>query len=59
MRHPNEDFEIPEDYLDPGSNVRDEIDRAVGGIANKKTRDWCYGYDAIGDVTKAYNAKLH
>lgn len=59
MRHPNEDFEVPEDYFERGSNVRDEIDRTVGGIANKKTRDWCYGYDAIGDVTEAYNAKLH
>lgn len=55
MRHTNEDFEVMEDCLDIGSNGRDRIDCAVGGIANKKTRDWCYGYDAVGDVTDAYS----
>lgn len=58
MRHTNEDFSIAEEHLDSTSSERDEIDLAVGGIGNKKTRDWCYGYDAVRGVTDAYKAKL-
>ncbi|KAJ5140771.1 hypothetical protein N7448_004179 [Penicillium atrosanguineum] len=58
MRHTNEDFDVAKEPLDSTSQERDEINRAVGGIGNKKTRDWCYGYDAVGDVMAAYQAKL-
>ncbi|KAJ6134520.1 hypothetical protein N7523_000842 [Penicillium sp. IBT 18751x] len=58
MRHTNEDFCLPKEHLDSTSDERDEIDRAIGGFGNKQTRDWCYGYDAVRDVTDAYTAKL-
>lgn len=57
VSHADEIVEAPLEDLDSGVNIEDEIDCAVGGMMNRKTRDWCYGYDAIGDMTAAWNSR--
>lgn len=60
MRHTNEDFDVSPDSLEVAVNGQLDYDtaRAIGGLANKKTRDWCYGYDAIADVTRCFRSRL-
>lgn len=47
LRHAHQD----DDSLPIG---KDGGKRVIFGIADKRTRDWCYGYDAVADVTSAY-----
>ncbi|KAJ5630445.1 salicylate hydroxylase [Penicillium longicatenatum] len=59
MSRPNEDVESG---MSESSKVEDgtgcSIHKTVGGLANKRTRDWCYGYDAVGDVLGCFGEKM-
>lgn len=57
MSHANDLVEVSPEELGADLDGVDEISCAVGGMMNRKTRDWCYGYDAIGDITAAWNAR--
>lgn len=57
MSHANDIVEVSLEDLDDGVDLDDEFSCAVGGMMNRKTRDWCYGYDAVGDVTAAWNSR--
>ncbi|CAI7678906.1 unnamed protein product [Penicillium pancosmium] len=57
MSYPDEILEVSVEDLEDGVDVHDEISGAVGGMMNRKTRDWCYGYDAIGEVTAIWSSK--
>lgn len=57
MSHPNDILEVSVEHLEDGVDIYDDISCAVGGMMNRKTRDWCYGYDAIGEVTTLWNSQ--
>ena len=38
--------------------VRDEDAEYAYGIADRKTRDWCYGYDAAEEVRKEWQNRF-
>lgn len=61
MRHTNENFNVLPDNLEVAVEEEIQYDtaRAIGGLANKKTRDWCYSYDAVADVTRSFHSRVH
>jgi salicylate hydroxylase len=57
MSNPNEIVEVCAAGLGDGAEIHDEISCAVGGMMNRRTRDWCYGYDAVGEIIAVWNSK--
>lgn len=56
IKHSNEIIEVPVGDLHGAGEIDDEISSAVGGMMNRETRDWCYGYDAMEDIKAAWNS---
>ncbi|KAJ5581233.1 hypothetical protein N7450_007534 [Penicillium hetheringtonii] len=56
IKNANEIIEVPIEDLHDAAEIEDEISAAVGGMMNRKTRDWCYGYDAIEDIKATWHS---
>lgn len=51
MARPNHDDETGLDDLS-------EVEDGIGGLANKWTRGWCFGYNAVGSVSRCFDEKM-
>ncbi|KAK5989206.1 FAD-dependent monooxygenase OpS4-like protein [Cladobotryum mycophilum] len=55
LREANEDLPV---NMQAEKLEQRRVHNVSSGISDKATRDWCYGYDAIGDITANWTHRL-